>query len=187
MKKLTIGLIGFLLITGFITDTAFAQWGIGTSFEIRNESPKNGFGVRVEREIFSAVPLLDLQVRGHFSTFSEENSVTRESITFDREFDVYDFGAALVAGINMGVVKPYVGAGLGSERFRFESMRITSGSVENSFSESNYYWNGFGGAEVTLLPFLNPFIEFRYSKLFEPDDLEFDQISRLAIGINFRF
>jgi hypothetical protein len=47
MKKLTIGLIGFFLITGFITAPAFAQWGIGASFEIRNESPKNGFGVRL--------------------------------------------------------------------------------------------------------------------------------------------
>lgn len=187
MKKLTIGLIGFFLITGFITAPAFAQWAIGASFEIRNESPNSGFGVRAEKEIFSAVPLLDFQIRGHFSTFSEENSVTREGVTFDREFDVYDYGAALVGGVNLGIVKPYVGAGLGSERFQFESLRITTGSVENSFSESNYYWNGFGGAEVTLLPFLKPFIEFRYSKLFEPDDVEFDKISRLAIGVNFRF
>lgn len=183
MKKLTIGLIGFFLIAGFITDTAFAQWGIGASFEIRNESPKNGFGVRVEREILSAVPLLDFQVRGHFSTFSEENSVTREGVTFDRESDVYDFGAALVAGVNLGVVKPYLGTGLGSERYRLESMNF----AEDNFSESNYYWNGFGGAEMTLLPFLKPFIEFRYSKLFEPDEVEFDKISRLAIGVNFRF
>lgn len=187
MKKLTISLIGLFLIIGFFTNTAYAQWGIGASYEIRNESPQNGFGVRVEKGILSSVPLLDFQIRGHFSSFSEENSVTREGIAFDREFEVYDFGAALVAGVSLGVVKPYVGAGLGSERYRFDSMNIALGSVEGSFSESNYYWNGFGGAEMTLLPFLKPFIEFRYSKLFEPDDIEFDQVSRLAIGVNFRF
>ena len=187
MKKLAISLTGLFLIMVFITDTASAQWGIGASYEIRNESPNNGFGVRVEKGIFSSVPLLDFQVRGHFSTFSEENSVTREGIAFDREFDVYDFGAALVAGVNLGVVKPYAGAGLGSERYRFDSINNSSSSLEVNVSESNYYWNGFGGAEVTLLPFLKPFIEFRYSKLFEPDDLDFDQVSRLAIGVNFRF
>ena len=187
MKKLAINLIGLFLITGFVTNTATAQWGIGASYEIRNESPKNGFGVRVEKGIFSSVPLLDFQIRGHFSSFSEENSLTRLGVTFDREFDVYDFGVALVAGVNLGVVKPYVGAGLGSERYRFDSINNSLSIIDGSFSESNYYWNGFGGAEVTLLPFLKPFIEFRYSKLFETDDLEFDQVSRLAIGVNLRF
>lgn len=187
MKKLILGLIIIFLITGFVTETATAQWGIGASYELRNESPKNGFGLRVEKEILSVVPLIDFQVRGHFSTFSEENSVTRDGIVIDREFDVYDFGVALVGGVKLGVVKPYVGAGLGSERFKFEGISVGSGSVGDSFSESNYYWNGFGGAEMTLLPFLKPFIEFRYSQLFDTDDLEFDKVSRLAIGVNLRF
>ncbi len=190
MKKLIFGFLALIVLTSFITETASAQWGIGASYEIRNESPKTGFGLRVEREVLSVIPLINFQIRGHFSTFSEGNSVTRDNITFDREFEVYDFGAALVAGVNLGIVKPYAGAGLGSERFRFENnegIYFDSGIIDESFSETNFYWNGFGGAEVTLLPFLKPFIEFRYSRLFDTDDIDFDNVSRLAIGVNLRF
>lgn len=182
MKKGFSLLIAVIFMTGLCAVEVKAQWGIGASYEIRNESPKSGFGVRVEREILSVLPILDLNIRGHFSTFSEENSISSSGVSYSNEFNVYDYGAALVLGADLGIVKPYLGAGLGSERFKF-----SSGFIESDFSESNFYWNGFGGAEVTLLPFLKPFIEFRYSKLMDTDDVEFDEISRLAIGVNLRF
>lgn len=188
--KIFLLLSGIVMITTFNPEDTFAQWGFGASFEIRNESPNSGFGLRVEREVLSIIPLINFQVRGHFSAFSEKNRITRDNISFDREFDVYDFGAALVAGVNLGIVKPYAGAGLGSERFKFENFEsryFDTGIEDNSFSESNYYWNGFGGAELTLLPFLKPFIEFRFSKLFDTDELDFERVSRLSVGINLRF
>lgn len=165
-----------------ISQTAQAQWAVGASYEIRDEDPENGFGLRVERSFLQGVPLLDLGVRAHFSYFNDENNITRDDITFSRNIDVYDYGLALLGGVKLGIVKPYVGLGIGNQQFKFNT-----NIDEFDFDESSFYWNGFGGAEVTLFPFLNPFIEYRIANLTGTDDIEFDNVSRLAIGINLRF
>ncbi len=181
MKKalITFGLL-FLLVS--INDTANAQWGIGASYEIRDKNPENGFGFRLEKGILEGVPLLDLGIRAHFSYFNEENNVTRDDITFSRQMDVYDYGLAAIGGVKLGLVKPYVGLGVGNQQFKFDA-----DISEYSIDESSFYWNGFGGAEFTLLPLFNPFIEYRITNLTDTDDIKADNISRLAIGVNLRF
>lgn len=181
MKKalVTFGLL-FLFIP--IHDTVDAQWAIGASYEIRSEDPDNGFGFRVEKGLLKDVPLIDLGIRAHFSYFNETNSISREGVEISREIDTYDYGLAALGGIKLGLVKPYVGLGIGNQRFKYEA------EIDDfSFSESSFYWNGFGGAEFTLLPLFNPFIEYRIARLTGTEDIEYDNISRLAIGVNVRF
>ncbi|MEX2410502.1 MAG: outer membrane beta-barrel protein [Candidatus Paceibacterota bacterium] len=176
MKKILILIIGLFSTQLISADYSFAQWGIGAGVEIRDEDPTTGVGIKLERELLSKAPIVDLNLRGHFSWFSDENAESIYPSAIITPVDVYDYGAALVFGVKLGLVKPYVGAGIGTERY----------SEENN-SMDNFYWNGLGGAEITLLPFLKPFIEFRYSKLVDTDEIRYDNYNRLAIGVNFRF
>lgn len=165
-----------------LTESATAQWSIGASYEVRSEDPTNGFGLRVERGILNSVPIVDFDMRAHFSFFNETSSATTAGVTFDREIQAYDFGLALTAGVKIAMIKPYVGFGIGSETFDFDS-----DAPSESFNESNFYWNGFGGAELRLLPLLNPFIEYRITRLTGTDEISFDNVGRFAVGINLRF
>lgn len=172
-----------LTITFFATQKeASAQFAIGASYEIRDEMPENGFGLRVEKGLLPNMPVLDLNLRGHFSYFNETNSLSMEGVSFSRDVDVYDFGLAAVIGVNIGIVKPFVGAGIGRDRFK-QSTEATG----LSYKEANFYWNAFGGAEVSILPFINPFLEYRISRFTSTDQLTFDNVNRIAIGLNFRF
>lgn len=181
MKKVLVTL-SFLLAFVSINQIAQAQWAVGASYEIRNEDPENGFGFRLERGILQGVPLLDFGVRAHFSYFNDENNINRDQVTVSREIDVYDYGLAVLGGVKLGVVKPYVGLGIGNQQFK-----VNADLEEFDFDESSFYWNGFGGAEFTFLPVLSPFIEYRIANLTGTDDIDFDNVSRLAIGINLRF
>lgn len=180
MKKILILIIGLLSTQLINADYTYAQWGIGAGIEIRDEDPTTGVGIKLEREILSKAPIVDLNFRGHFSWFNDENAVSIIDQVTNTKANVYDFGAALVFGVKLGVVKPYVGAGVGTEKYEEESSQL-------NYSEDNFYWNGFGGAEITLLPYLKPFIEFRYSRLVDTDEIRFNNYNRLAVGVNFRF
>lgn len=180
MKKLL-----FVLLTlGFLftnTDRADAQWSIGASYETRNEDPTNGFGLRVERGILSSVPIVDFNMRAHFSFFNDEAEFTRDNQTFSGDAEAYDYGLALTAGIGIALVKPYVGLGIGAETYDFQD---ESGG---GFDESNLFWNGFGGVELQLLPLVRPFIEYRISNISGADQVSFDNVSRFAFGVSLRF
>lgn len=181
MRKLLLSL-GFIFLLVSFNNTATAQWGVGASYEIRSEIPENGFGFRVEKGFLKNVPVFDLGVRAHFSYFNETNDISRDGIQISRDIDVYDYGLAAIGGVKLGLVKPYIGLGIGNQQFKFDA-----DIEEFSIDESSFYWNGFGGAEITLLPLLNPFIEYRIARLTSTDDIDFDNITRLAIGINMRF
>lgn len=172
MKKVLVT-FGFIFLLIPVSNTVSAQFAIGASYEIRSEDPTNGFGFRLEKGILQNMPLLDFGLRAHFSYFNDTN---------DTEIDVYDYGLAALAGVKLGLIKPYVGLGIGNQQFNFDA-----DAEDFSSDESSFYWNGFGGAEITLLPLLNPFIEYRIARLTGTDDIDIDNISRLAIGVNLRF
>ncbi|TVR15059.1 MAG: porin family protein [Balneolaceae bacterium] len=170
-----------LLITS-AGKTAKAQWAVGASYEIRTEDPTNGFGARIEKNVLNILPLLDLDIRAHLSYFNDTNNVSISEFAISGDFDLYDFGLAAILGLNVGLVKPYAGFGVGMERYKFNPEL-----PEAAFTENGFYYNGFGGAEITLFPFLRPFIEYRISRISSMDDINFDNIGRLAVGVNLRF
>lgn len=182
MKRIfTILVLVLSLSPLFFIETANAQWSIGASYEVRDEDPTNGFGVRIEKGILNFVPVVDLGVRAHFSYFNENNSVSEGEVTYDQEIQSYDVGLAAVAGVDVAVVKPYVGLGIGTENYDFSSEN------QGDFNENNFYWNGFGGLEVTVIPVIKPFIEYRITGLTNSDDVEFDNVGRTSIGFSLRF
>ncbi|MEX0894787.1 MAG: outer membrane beta-barrel protein, partial [Balneolaceae bacterium] len=162
----------FLFLTTFLSaDPVVAQWSAGASYEVRDEDPANGFGLRLQRQILSGIPVIDLGLRGHFSYFSDE--IEAETQSYTTEIDNYDFGMAAYGGVDLGLVNPYAGLGLGSESF--ESVR--TGVNEQQFDEQSFYWNVFVGTEILPIPVIRPFIEYRFSRLFKDDEFDYSQNS----------
>lgn len=181
MKKL-LTIAGLSLLLSFSGITAQAQFSLGAAFEVRDEVPENGFGLRVEKGVLDQLPLLDLALRAHFSYFNESNELSINNVNVSRDVDVYDFGLAAIAGVKLGLVKPYIGLGVGNQNFSFDA-----DPDQFSFDESSFYWNGFGGAEISILPILSPFIEYRITRLTGTEDIDFDNVNRLAIGLKLNF
>jgi len=181
--KILIAIGTILLIYLPLKESAHAQFGIGASYEVRDEYPTNGFGFRLEKGLMGKNHILDLSVRGHFSYFNETNNFSiGEGVSLSRDMDVYDYGIAVLLGVRLGIVKPYAGAGIGLDRFKQTTER-----EQYNIKENNFYWNAFGGAEFTLLPVISPFIEYRISQFTGTEDLTFDRVNRLAFGIYLRF
>lgn len=179
-----------LLVPLALTETADAQWSVGASYEVRDEDPTNGFGARIERSILSSVPVVDLGLRAHFSYFNETNEAGSGNLTIDRTFESYDVGLAATGGVNVGLVKPYIGLGLGWDNSSLEYDEDISGTgveFQDQFETEDFYWNGFVGAEVTILPVVSPFIEYRFTQISGRDDIDLDNVSRLALGVSLRF
>jgi len=185
MIKRTLLLIAAFLV---VSIPAMAQFEIGASYELRDESPKNGFGVRVQTGILQGLPLIKLGLRGHFSYFSEENTISSTGGSYSKEIENYDFGLAAIGGISLGLMEPYVGVGLGSENVDlkhkdFQGVTVTPQDDE----ESSIYWNTFVGAKVSILPILKPFVEYRFTgHTLEMPSMS-DRTGRIIFGIALSF
>ncbi len=162
---------------------ATAQWSIGASYEMRNEDPENGFGLRIERSILNPVPIVDIGLRAHFSFFNEENEFSQGNQSVSTELTYYDYGLAATGGVSIGILKPYVGLGIGNNNIDF------SGDDGTDFSDSEFFWNGFVGTKLTIIPKLKPFVEYRFQSSDEPEDIEVDYGSdgRFILGLSLNF
>lgn len=179
-KKLLLSTAIFVFVFSI---SAQAQFEIGASYELRNDDPKNGFGFRVQKGILQGIPLVDLGLRLHFSYFNEGNSLTKDGITYS-EITNYDYGLAAYGGVSLGLLQPYLGVGIGSESADFES----ASTAASDWDESNFYWNTFAGAKVTVIPLIKPFVEFRYSnKELSKPTLADAQNSRFIVGVLLSF
>ena len=195
IKQMLIALSGLLVISSLSPRTAAAQWGLGASYEVRDEVPENGFGVRLERGILQKLPILDLGLRAHFSFFNEENQIDPQDpnqSTYSTEITDYDIGITGLAGVNIGFLKPYVGVGLGSNTVDVNYQDAPSGFSDNE--DSKIFWNALIGAEVGAIPLLKPFVEYRYSDVGEDffknaSDTETrqSQNGRVIFGVMLRF
>ncbi|MGD8748793.1 MAG: outer membrane beta-barrel protein [Balneolaceae bacterium] len=187
IKKIISPVILFALLVCAMPQKMLAQWSIGASYEIRKETPKNGFGVRIERELLQKVPVLNLGLRAHFSYFSDENSVSDNGVSYSSEIKNYDYGLAAVGGVTVGLISPYVGLGLGSNNADFN---VKDANLPGEGSDSNLYWNGFVGAKVSPIPFLKPFVEYRIESTEKFKDLNSNvntSDGRLIFGVSFSF
>ncbi|MTI88645.1 MAG: porin family protein [Balneolaceae bacterium] len=179
MKKYIILPFVFIVLFSF---QAFAQLEIGASYEIRDKAPENGFGLRVQKGMLEKVPLVNLGLRAHFSYFNEENRISGSDGPTTGEITNYDFGLAAVGGVSLGLIEPYIGLGLGSETVDLNY------DVSGPNEESNFYWNTFVGAKVSVIPVLKPFVEYRYSnkELSEPT-ISAKENDRIIFGVSLSF
>lgn len=185
LRKVLFAIAAVALLVSAVPTTGAAQWSVGASYEIRNEEPKNGFGARIEREILQKLPVLKLKLRGHFSYFSEDNYVGENGQSYGK-IENYDYGLAAVGGFSLGLLTPYVGTGLGSTTTDLQNPQ----GAFSSGSESNLYWNGFVGAEVSPIPVLKPFVEYRFQSAESFEKLQNSvnhSNGRLIFGISLSF
>lgn len=184
MRRISILATACLILLG---TPVMAQTEIGVSYELRDEDPKGGFGLRVQKGILTQVPTIDIGMRAHFSYFSDDNSVTDGAVTYSQELTNYDFGVAIIAGISVGLIEPYVGLGLGSETLELKPEEVVGISLTDE-NESNIYWNGIVGAKVPVIPLVKPFVEYRYSNnsISEPDVAELTT-GRIIFGVSIAF
>lgn len=180
-----------IILSTLFSASTYAQLEIGASYELRDEDPQSGFGVRIEKGFLEQLPLAKISMRAHFSFFSEENNVDEDGLSYSQELTNYDFGVAVIGGLSVGLIEPYIGLGLGSTTLDFK----TEGAVlppelqsDPEANESNIYWNGFLGAKVTIIPLVKPFVEYRYSdtSLSEPEVAEV-RTGRIIFGVSLSF
>lgn len=184
--------VGFIALLFMVSpQKSVAQWSIGASYEIRQEVPKNGFGARIERNIFQQLPLVDLSLSAHFSYFNDDNRVSSEGVTFSQDITSYDYGLDAIGGINLGLLTPYIGLGLGASTIDVSRDDLPSDSpFERDSKDSAINWNGLVGAKVKLLPAIVPFAEYRLENVAdykdELRDIE-DSNGRWVFGVSLAF
>ncbi len=184
----------FVLLLLLIASPAFAQLEIGASYELRDEDPKSGFGVRIQKGFLEQLPLMKIGMRAHFSFFSDKNDVNSGGISYSEDLTNYDFGLALIAGVSVGLIEPYVGLGLGSTTLEIKAEDFDGGILPQGFeagaeqNESNIYWNAMIGSKVSIIPLVKPFVEYRYSNasLSEPEVAEL-ATGRIVFGVSLSF
>ncbi len=175
-----------LIAVATVPGTALAQWGVGASFERRNEAPSNGVGIQFERDVFR-IPVVFLRTRIHASYFRDTEYEPQFLPVFAPEpstIEAYDFGGAVLAGIRFGLFNPYAGVGAGAEQWDFRP----DGAAAQANNSTYLY--GLLGVSLSAVPGLQPYMEYRFSEFTDPDAAaqEFREArGRFHIGATLRF
>ncbi len=180
-----------ILVVLLFTSPAFAQLEVGASYELRDEDPQSGFGLRVQKGFLDHLPMINVALQAHFSFFSEQNDVSEAGVSYSQDLTNYDFGVAVIGGVSVGLIEPYIGLGLGSTTLDINRSDIVGVPVLDELddeNESNIYWNGIVGAKVSIIPILKPFVEYRYSdtSLSNPEISE-TTTGRILFGVSLSF
>lgn len=196
MKK-TFFLLPLLILALTLQDAA-AQGGIGASYERRDNQPREGIGMRLEKMFGDPQAVLNFGILAHTSFFSNTVTLDRgnngnNGVVFrDTELSTFDFGAAVKVAANLPFVTPYAMAGLGYENYKIQINSEYNG-IEVPKNNRTPVVNGTVGVQVRLLNAIRPFAEIRYSKNFNDYKFEetFDNIkaakNRVAFGVSLYF
>ncbi len=186
MKKiLTAFAFTFLIVA---LNNSYAQTTIGASYEIRSEDPTTGFGLHVERD-FLPLPLLGISGRLHFSYFSEDQTRSEPGLDISIDDRSIDVGLTAIASVNLAVVAPYAGVGIGMEFFTRDLSLTGSGTPEVGISDgddSGLFYYGMIGLGISAIPVVRPFVEYRYRGVTSTDYMP-SKYGTWAFGLKLRF
>jgi opacity protein-like surface antigen len=195
MKRFTPLIVAIVVLIG--ASNAHAQGGIGATYEKRDDQPREGIGLRIEKTFGTAADIINVGIVGHTSFFS--NTLTLRSgengsgvIFSDTELSTYDFGAALKLAFNVPLVTPYVMGGLGFENYKIR-VNSTFDGLDFPNDESTMVLNGTAGIQVRLGSSIRPFMEMRFSQNMNEYTFEetFRDIkaskNRIALGVQLQF
>lgn len=188
MKKFIISALGALVILS-VSIPVQAQFGLGISYEERADTPKQGFGLQLEHELLPFSVITSLRARVHFSYFSDNASLSvpvssQPSIELGT-IQNYDYGGAIIGGLNLGLLSPYIGLGISIDNWKFEPK-----NYNETFDEQTIQYYGLFGASLSVLPVIHPFIEYRvseYGSIKEIREQMDEGRGRFIIGVSFRF
>lgn len=195
MKRITPYLLAIAAL--IFTGDALAQGGIGASYERRDDEPKEGIGLRLEKTFGTVDDIVNLGIVGHTSFFS--STITLRSgengsglIFSDTELSTFDFGGAVKLAVNVPLVTPYVMGGIGFENYKIR-VNSTFDGLDFPDDESTMVFSGTAGIQVRLGSSIRPFAEMRFSK--NTKDYSFEETfrdlkaskNRIAIGVQLQF
>lgn len=195
LRQIIFAFATFAFLISAVPQTSSAQWSIGASYEIRDEVPESGFGIRIERALLQKAPIIDLALRGHFSFFNEKNNINfadgQTSYSYSQDITNYDYGIAAVGGVTVGPISPYVGVGLGATSLDISRDNLPQNALlDQNADDSSIFWNGFVGAKVSIIPALKPFVEYRLEDISDYEN-ELRDINnsdgRLIFGVSLSF
>ncbi|MDZ7808227.1 MAG: outer membrane beta-barrel protein [Gracilimonas sp.] len=182
-----------VIITAIFSASAFAQFEIGASYELRDEDPKNGFGIRIQKGILQQLPIVNLGIRLHGSYFSDENDVSRDGISYSEDLTNYELGVSAIGGVSLGLLEPYVGLGLGTNNYDqvvTDVQNDPNNLSPESGDESSLFWNMMAGAKVSILPMIKPFVEYRYTS-YDLESPNLDEVKEsngiISFGVSISF
>jgi opacity protein-like surface antigen len=207
MKRSHLGIAAFMLVLLLMPiHSASAQFAIGGGYQLRDESPESGYTVFIEKGFLKNVPMLRMGMRLHVSQFSEDyrissldgliGQVGEDLGNISSDMKTLDYGLALLLGVNLGIVTPYAGAGIGNENYEINydlsKIQMPSGDVDDllsleSLSDSGFYWNGFVGATLSPIPIVKPFFEYRFTSFMTEEAIDYTQNGRITIGLKLEF
>lgn len=190
-RILLLTIVPFLLLF-FVPQIVLSQWSVAGSFQLQDEDPSDGFGIHIERELLSPLPILDVRLRAHGSRMGEDVEVSIEGNSLTQNVTAWDFGLAGIAGVSSGVLRLYSGFGGGYMRFESEAEDINLVApdlfdVIGEVDDSSFFWNFIAGFEFTPVPLVNPFFEYRYISISDDDNFGFNSVNRLSVGFTFDF
>lgn len=188
MKQVLFFFIVIVILFAVPKDSS-AQWSAGGGFELREQEPSKGVSFKLQRDFLTAIPIIRLGIRGYGSIFPEQSSTFQGGNGAPTEFSVanvsYNTGAALMGGLNMGITNPYVGLGIGVHHFEVKTVQM-NGEISRETNE-NIALHAIAGAEIALLPFIHPFIEYKFFQFRGRHGLEYDHTGSLSFGLMFKF
>lgn len=185
INKVILAFATIALILSAIPQSVSAQMSVGASYELRDEEPISGFGIRIERALLEKAPIVNLGLRAHISYFND-NIILEES-GYSNDISNYDYGLAAVGGVSVGMISPYVGVGVGASTM--EVSRAGSVNRPENSEDTSFYWNGLVGGKITVLP-IQPFVEYRLDEIsdYENELGDVERSSgRLIFGVSLSF
>ena len=152
----------FAILFLFYSVSLEAQWLVGVSYEIRDNTPKYGYGLRLER-LFGFSPL-PIRLGGgiQFTSFREEDLSVTLSNDLTEVTDISDIEvfAQVIGVINLGLVEGHIGIGYG-----FESVEFSGKESEAINNDQFTFLTTTLGVRLVILPYLRPFVEYRLRDL----------------------
>ena len=188
MKKYITTAIFALIMLIFAIPTQ-AQFSFGVSYEERPDAPQQGFGLQLEHSLLPFNLIASVRARLHFSYFSQDASLSvplnsQPSVEFGKLQNL-DYGGAILGGLNLGMVTPYIGLGLGVDSWKFEL-----DNYDNSYDDQTINYYGLLGASLSIFPVIHPYVEYRVSEYGSIDDVR-EQMDegrgRFIVGVKFNF
>ena len=179
----------FTLLMLILVNPAQAQFSFGVSYEERPDAPKQGFGLQLEHSLLPFSFLATVRARIHFSYFSQDASLSiplnaQPALQLGKLLNL-DYGGAILGGLNLGTVTPYVGLGMGVDSWKFDLE-----NYENSFEDQTINYYGLVGISLSIFPVIHPYVEYRVSEYGTIDEVR-DQIDeergRFILGVKFKF
>jgi len=138
------------LIIFLITPLTLSQWETGGSYKIKSDTPANGFGISISRNLPFQGANLGIKVRAEVNLFRENAEVNFSGIKEERKFLSEDYNLHIIGEYFFTILYPYFGFGFGYGE-------LNSGQQN---------WQGFvlsllGGTKFQVNEIINPYIEIQ--------------------------